>query len=78
MRLRGCALLLVVGMTITAQGEEERPGINTVLMPSTFKLTGWGSTGTAFVLAKPSPTDPQKGFFVLVTAAHVPPGLMAE
>ncbi len=45
--------------------------INTTLMRSTFKIAGQGSTGTAFILGKPMASDPKKGYYVLVTAAHV-------
>lgn len=45
--------------------------LNTTLMRSTFKLIGVGSIGTAFIMGRPSPMDPTKGNYVLVTAAHV-------
>ena len=45
--------------------------INTTLMRSTFKIAGQGSTGTAFILGKPMVSDPKRGYYVLVTAAHV-------
>jgi len=45
--------------------------INTVLMRSTFKLSGRGSTGTAFILGKPMPGDATKAYYVMVTAAHI-------
>jgi Trypsin-like peptidase domain len=44
---------------------------NTILMRSTFKIEGKGSSGTAFILGKPMQTDPKRGHFVLITAAHV-------
>src|SRR5882762_2914014 len=45
--------------------------LNTILMRSTFKLIGNGSTGTAFVVARPSTKNQGRGYWVLVTAAHV-------
>lgn len=45
--------------------------LSTVLMRSTFKLQGNGSMGTAFVLGQPDPANPGRGFYVLITAAHV-------
>ena len=58
-----------LGRPCRAQGPP--PDINVVLMKSTFLLVGDGSQGTGFVLGKPDPTDPTKGRYVLVTAAHV-------
>lgn len=40
-------------------------------MESTFKLQGEGSKGTAFIIGRPSKKEPEKGYYVLVTAAHV-------
>ena len=45
--------------------------INTTLMRSTFKIEGPNSIGTAFILGKPMASDPNKGYYVMVTAAHV-------
>jgi hypothetical protein len=62
---------------ITSSAAEEIPDINTVFMRSTFKLAGKALgrnasyVGTVFILAKPSATDPQKAYFVMVTAGHV-------
>jgi hypothetical protein len=50
---------------------EERLELNTVLMESTFKLQGEGSRGTAFIIGRPSKKEPEKAYYVLVTAAHV-------
>lgn len=50
---------------------EETLEINTILMRSTFKLTGENLTGTAFILGKPTKEDKDRAYFVLVTAAHV-------
>lgn len=61
----------------TASASEEMSDIHTVFMRSTFKVVGKASgrnksaQGTAFILAKPSATDPHKAYFVLVTAGHV-------
>lgn len=45
--------------------------LNTVLMKSTFKLMGNGSIGTAFIIGRPSKKEPNKAYYVMVTAAHV-------
>jgi hypothetical protein len=45
--------------------------INTVLMRSTFKVAGNGSTGTAFILGKPTTPAGPKAYYVMVSAAHV-------
>lgn len=45
--------------------------INTILMRSTFKVSGMGSAGTAFIIGRPVPNDIGKLYYVLVTADHV-------
>ena len=45
--------------------------LNTILMRSTFKIQGVDSTGTAFILGKPSKKIPEKSYYVLITATHV-------
>jgi hypothetical protein len=52
--------------------------LNTILMNSTFKIVGPDATikgniifGTVFIMAKPIKETPDKGYFVLITAAHV-------
>jgi len=40
-------------------------------MRSTFKIQGQTSGGTGFILGKPLAADPKRGFYVLITAAHV-------
>src|SRR6204780_1153755 len=52
--------------------------LNTILMNSTFKIVGPNATikgniifGTVFIMAKPIKDRPDKGYFVLITAAHV-------
>jgi S1-C subfamily serine protease len=60
--------LLAIDLPAKAEGPSD---INTILMRSTFKITGGGSTGTAFIMGRPDSADPTKSFFVLITAAHV-------
>jgi S1-C subfamily serine protease len=76
-------LLFLAGSSVSAQqgnpqpsptpnpGEEKIPELNTILMESTFKLIGNGSIGTAFVIGRESVKNPEKSYYVLVTAAHV-------
>lgn len=45
--------------------------LNTAMMRNTFKIEGEGSTGTCFLVGRPLKENPQKAFFVFVTAAHV-------
>lgn len=45
--------------------------LNTILMRSTFKITDDGSIGTAFILGKQTEDDPDKAYYVLITANHV-------
>ncbi|MDP3979952.1 MAG: hypothetical protein Q8Q33_00910 [Chlamydiota bacterium] len=51
--------------------------LNTDLMRSTFKIEGPSNVkgevviGTAFILGLPSQSNPSKGYYVLVTAAHI-------
>lgn len=64
-------LILSGGPTMAVDEVQVIYEINTVLMETTFRIEGNGSTGTAFILAKTEDIDPTKGPYVLVTAAHV-------
>jgi hypothetical protein len=78
--LRGvCIIMPIVANTAPAQpAAPPKPvELNTVLMETTFqvsgphvKIAGATSTGTGFVVGKPSPQG-DFSYFVLVTAAHV-------
>ena len=73
--------LLLLGLFFGQQAPPQSPtsfDINTTLMRSIFKIAGPNSIGTAFVLGKPMPSDPTRGYFVLVTAAHVLSGIAGE
>lgn len=63
------AAILVLG--ISPAYAQDSVEINTVLMRSTFMLSGEGSTGTAFILGRPSKVDNTRAYYVLVTATHV-------
>lgn len=57
--------------------------LNTVLMECTFMLEGrtaqgQQTLGTAFIMARPIPNQPNKGLYVLITAAHVLEGMAAD
>lgn len=54
------------------------PDLNTKLMLTTFKIAGRDSIGTAFIMGKPIPGENQKGYGVLVTAAHVLKGIKED
>jgi hypothetical protein len=62
--------LLLLGQQAPAQSQTSFD-INTTLMRSTFRIEGPNSIGTAFILGKPMASDPNKGYYVMVTAAHV-------
>ena len=62
------ASVIVAGAT-SSQGAEM--DINTILMRSTFKISGKETLGTAFIIGRPVPGESEKLFYVLVTAAHV-------
>jgi S1-C subfamily serine protease len=64
------SFLVMFGVAVLASAAVPQD-INTVLMRSTFKLAGKGMTGTAFILGKPIPSEPEIASFVMVTAAHV-------
>ena len=74
-------LLLTIWSTI-AESQE----LNTILMESTFRIHGPAKTdpknkiffGTAFVVARPIPTSPGRGYAVMVTAAHVLDGIAGD
>jgi hypothetical protein len=70
MTVRHAFIFLLLSVCGPAFAESSKD-INTVLMRSTFKLAGNGSTGTAFILGKPVPSDPKKLYYIMVTAAHV-------
>lgn len=53
--------------------------LNTMMMQSTCKITGPGSLGTGFVMAKPDTNSTRGlGFYVLITADHVLQGIQGE
>jgi len=45
--------------------------IHTIMMESTLRIRGDGSTGTGFVVGKPDPEQDGRYYFILVTAHHV-------
>lgn len=59
------------GAVMTSDGAAAEWDIASVLMRSTFKIQGKTSQGTGFLVGKPMAADPQRAFYVLVTAAHV-------
>lgn len=52
--------------------------LNTILMRSTFKIQGVNSIGTAFILGKPLKKEPDKAYYVLITATHVLENMKGE
>lgn len=61
-----CIILLLAG---PVRAEEE--DLDTLMMRATVKVSHDKSTGTAFILYRSDPREPQHNQFVLVTAAHV-------
>jgi V8-like Glu-specific endopeptidase len=64
-------LAAILILSLSTAYAKDNIEINTTLMRSTFMLSGQGSTGTAFIIGRPSKVDKTKGYYVLVTAAHV-------
>lgn len=71
-------LWLMLPMAVLAAGQYElkQYDISTRLMRSTFKIHGKtakgnDTVGTIFVVAEPSKKYPGRGYYVLITAAHV-------
>jgi S1-C subfamily serine protease len=50
---------------------QEKYDLSTLLMKSTFKITGKNSMGTGFIIGKPIKPGADTSYYVLVTAAHV-------
>ena len=66
-------LLLLAALVLAARGVLCAPpgDLDTRLMLSTVLVTNPGSTGTALLLTRATPGQPQQTQFVLVTAQHV-------
>ena len=64
-------LISIVFFFISFVIAEETFEINTFLMRSTFKIIGENSIGTVFILGKPCKENPDKAYYVLITATHV-------
>jgi hypothetical protein len=64
-------LISIVFFFISFAIAEEIFEINTVLIRSTFKIVGENSIGTVFILGKPCKENPDKAYYVLITATHV-------
>ncbi len=64
-------LISIIFFFISFAIAEETFEINTVLMRSTFKIVGENSIGTVFILGKPCRENPDKAYYVLITATHV-------
>jgi hypothetical protein len=64
-------IAIILVLSVSRAYAQDATEINTVLMRSTFMLSGEGSTGTAFILGRLSKVDNTKAYYVLVTAAHV-------
>ncbi|MFQ6132888.1 MAG: hypothetical protein ACE5R4_12685 [Armatimonadota bacterium] len=67
-------LVLTAGQTIQAEPQD----LDTRLMLSTVLLSSPDSTGTAFVLARPSPGKPGNTQLLLITAEHVMRGVKGD
>ena len=71
-----CFLCFLVVFTLSSAVVRAQE-LNTILMNSTFEIYGPSAepgkttSGTVFFLGKPLKTDPKKGSYVLITAAHV-------
>jgi S1-C subfamily serine protease len=75
---RSILLLLVTAISLGAQTAVESNDLNTVLMHSTFLITGpkagapeQTAFGTVFIVGVPLKAEPKRAAYTLVTAAHV-------
>lgn len=68
-----CIFLIsfVLSISPTNGVADDQLEINTLLMNSTFRILGQGSAGTAFILGKQTPDQPERAYYVMITAAHV-------
>ncbi len=64
-------IVAMVLVPLVAVAGEQQLDIATVIMRSTFKIQGEGSLGTVFIMGEPSYGEPNKLYYVLITAAHV-------
>jgi S1-C subfamily serine protease len=77
------SVVLLLGIVFCCFSTASGQDINTLLMNSTFKISGSAekggtSTGTVFILGKPLKEDPKKGSYILITAGHVLDEIIAE
>src|SRR3974390_3314227 len=78
-RMRRLALaILMLAPCLCGQTQVESDDLNTLLMHSTFLITGpktgdaeKTTFGTVFVLGRPLKSEPKRAAYILVTAAHV-------
>src|SRR5258708_5450285 len=83
MLFRALVFLVILGGATPLQKPVE---LNSLVMDATFKIVGPAdlsnlalvSTGTGFLIGRPVPNDPQRAYFVLVTAAHVLNGIQGD
>lgn len=69
--LRKCLILLIILTPLVSMAEEQELDIATVLTRSTFKIQGEESLGTVFIMGEPSPDEPNRFYYVMITAGHV-------
>jgi hypothetical protein len=72
------ALFIILLFNTTIAYPQDTLEINTILMRSTFMITGDGSTGTAFIVGKPLKEIKDRAYYVLTTAAHVLNGIKGD
>ena len=78
--------LLLVAMSVGVISLQKPVELNSLMRDATFKIVGPAdlsnrtlvSTGTGFLVGHPVPNDPQRTYFVLVTAAHVLNGIQGD
>jgi hypothetical protein len=74
-RLQKYLIFATIMIPLVAAAGEQPLDIATVIMRSTFKIQGEGSFGTVFIMGEPSSDEPNKLYYVLITAAHVLEGI---
>ena len=69
--LQKCVIFAFILAPLVAAAEEPQLDIATVIMRSTFKIQSEESLGTVLIMGEPSSDEPNKWYYVLITAAHV-------
>lgn len=74
-----CVFLLLFFFPNFVKAQSQQTAeFNTAMFESTFAITDNKTFGTAFILLRPDKQNPEKGYYVLITANHVLNGMQKE